>query len=97
MADPTMLPIGSQIVVNHTDIPLMTRLCRYGYTPIQPLSGNRMAMRRDFHKLLTQQELLDQVQRRPPHGAQPSMESNWSWLFIAAAIVIAVAGWSLST
>lgn len=61
MADPTTLPIGAQIVENHADIPRMTHLCRYGFTPIQHLPGNRVVMRRDFHKLLTQQELLDQL------------------------------------
>lgn len=61
MDDPTTLPIGTQIIENHSDIPRMTHLCRYGFTPVQHLPGNRVVMRRDFYKLLTQQELLDQL------------------------------------
>jgi hypothetical protein len=63
MDDPTALPIGAQIVENHADISRMTHLCRYGFTPIQQLPRNRVVMRRDFHQLLTPQELLNQLRR----------------------------------
>jgi hypothetical protein len=61
MDDVTKLPIGAEIIEDHADISRMTHLCRCGFTPIQHLPGNRVVMRRDFHKLLTQYELLAQL------------------------------------
>ena len=61
MMEATELPIGTEIIENGADFPRMTHLCRYGYTPIQSLPGGSVRMRRDFHKLLTQEELLDQI------------------------------------
>jgi hypothetical protein len=59
--DPLSAPIGKKFNVNAADYPLMTQLCRHGYTPIQYLPGGRAIVRRDFHKLLTLEEQLDQL------------------------------------
>lgn len=61
MLDYTALPIGSKITETEANRPLMTLLCRYGFTPVERLAGGRVVLRRDFHKLLTQQELVDQI------------------------------------
>lgn len=33
--EPLSLPIGAEIDVNAADYPLMSHLCRFGYTPIR--------------------------------------------------------------
>jgi hypothetical protein len=61
MPDYSILPIGSEINVNASDTTLMTDLCRHGYWPVQYLPGGRAVMRRDLHRLLTREELLNQI------------------------------------
>jgi hypothetical protein len=55
------LPIGTVVIVNAANNPLMTEMCRYGWWPTRYLAGNRAEMRRDFQRLYSQQELLAQL------------------------------------
>src|SRR5258708_16778967 len=78
MHDYSMMPLGTVTTVNGNDQTLMTHLCRYGWWPVRYLSGGMVEVRRDFWKLLTQQESVEQ--------SDPSEESKWPQL-------TAVRGW----
>ena len=61
MVNPLSAPIGSEFNVNGADYTLLAELCRFGYMPIQYLPGRRVIIRRNLHKLLTREELLEQL------------------------------------
>lgn len=60
-----LMPIGSIAVVNSADTALMTHLGKFGWTTISGLGNNEVEIRRDFWRLYTQQEFIEQMAPPP--------------------------------
>jgi hypothetical protein len=51
-------------VVNSADTALMTHLGKFGWWPVRYLENHQVEVRRDFLRLYSTQEVMEQMQRR---------------------------------